>query len=115
MARNRIVVLTHHYHKLLGSYLHNQYGPGIYPKFGTLGQVKIQLAKTSDHLTFLMKCKVLDTVPKGLILKAPYHRHHSSKITFFQRSISQSAQICILAAMKSSFKHYFLTQEDDLD
>jgi hypothetical protein len=66
-------------------YLHNQYGPGIYPNFRKLERLKIQLAKTSNHLTFLMKCKTHDIVPKGLLLKAPYHSHHSSKITLRAR------------------------------
>ena len=63
------------------SYLHNQYGPGIYPNFRKFERLKIQLAKTSNHLTFLMKCKIHDIVPKGLLLKAPYHSHRSYKIT----------------------------------
>jgi hypothetical protein len=57
----------------LRSYLHNQYGPGIYPKFRKLERVKIQLARTSIHLTFLTRCKAHDIVPKGITLKAPYH------------------------------------------
>jgi hypothetical protein len=63
------------------TYLHNQYGPGIYPHFRKFERLKIQLAKTSNHLTFLMKCKTRDIVPEGLMLKAPYHSHRSSKIT----------------------------------
>jgi hypothetical protein len=63
------------------SYRHNQYEPGIYPNFTKFERLKILLAKTSNHLTFLMKCKTPDIVPKGLILKAPYNSHRSSKIT----------------------------------
>jgi hypothetical protein len=62
------------------SYLHNQYGPAMSPNFRKLERLKIQLAKTSNHLTFLMKCKNHDIVPKVLLLKAPYHTHRSSKI-----------------------------------
>jgi hypothetical protein len=89
-----------------------------------------------------MKCKSHDIVPKDLILKAPYHSQHSSKITlraskallrdriqlhrfkkaalnkqidlesFFQRSTNQSDQLRIMAAVESSFKHYFLEQKE---
>jgi hypothetical protein len=45
------------------SYLHNQYGPGIYPRFRKFECVKIQLVKTSSHLTFLLKCKIHDIIP----------------------------------------------------
>jgi hypothetical protein len=62
------------------SCLHNKYGPGIYPKFRKCEIIKIQLAKTSNRLTFLVKCKVHD-VPKGLMMKARDHNHRSSKIT----------------------------------
>jgi hypothetical protein len=63
------------------SYLHNYYGPGVYPNFRKFERLRFQLSKTSNHLTFLMKCKTHDIVPKGLILKAPYHSHRSSRIT----------------------------------
>jgi hypothetical protein len=36
------------------SYLYNQYGPGISPNFRKFERLKIQLAKTSNHLTFLI-------------------------------------------------------------
>jgi hypothetical protein len=48
------------------SYVHNHYGPGIYPKFRKFERVKIQLGKTYNHLTFLMKSKVRDVVPIAL-------------------------------------------------
>jgi hypothetical protein len=48
------------------SYVHNQYGPGIYPKFRKYERVKIQLGKTYNHLTSFMKCKVRDVIPKAL-------------------------------------------------
>jgi hypothetical protein len=67
--------------QMFKSYLHNQYGPGIYPNFRKFERLKIQLAKSSNHLTFLMKCKTHEIVPKGLMLKAPYHSHRSSKKT----------------------------------
>jgi hypothetical protein len=44
-------------------YLHNQYATGIYPNFRKLERVKIQLAKTLNYLTSLMKCKSHDIVP----------------------------------------------------
>jgi hypothetical protein len=43
--------------------------------------MKIQLAKTSNHLTIRMKRKTRDIVPKVLMLKAPYHSRRSFKIT----------------------------------
>jgi hypothetical protein len=48
------------------SYLHNQYELDIYGKFRKFERVKIQLAKTSNHLLFLTKCKTNDIVPKGV-------------------------------------------------
>jgi hypothetical protein len=63
------------------SYLYNQYGPGIYPKFIKFERGRIQVAKTYNQLIFLMTCKTRNIVPKGLlILKAPYHSYRSSKI-----------------------------------
>jgi hypothetical protein len=64
-----------------GSGVHIQYGPGMFPKFRKSERVKIRPAKTSDHLTFLTKCKVRVIFPKGFTLKAPCHSHRSSKIT----------------------------------
>jgi hypothetical protein len=42
--------------------------------------MKIRLAKTSNHLTFLMKRNTHDIVPRILMLKAPYQSHRSFKI-----------------------------------
>jgi hypothetical protein len=41
---------------------------------GDLNKIKIQLAKTSNHLAFLMKCKI-HIFPKDLTLEAPYHSY----------------------------------------
>jgi hypothetical protein len=53
------------------SYLRNQYGHGIYPKFRKIQRVKIRLAKSYNYLSFLIKCKVHDIFRKGLTLRAP--------------------------------------------
>jgi hypothetical protein len=45
----------------------------VYLKFRKFECNKIQLAKTSYHLTFLTECKVHEIVPKGIMLKVPYH------------------------------------------
>jgi hypothetical protein len=52
------------------SYLRNQYGPGIYPKFRKLERLKMQLAKTSNHLTFLMKCKTQRYCPQRPLIES---------------------------------------------
>jgi hypothetical protein len=82
MARNRIVVLAHHHHKLLDlTYITSMHLVYI-QSLGNLNELRFSwLRLPSNHLAFLMKCKVLDTVPKDLILKAPDQSHHSSTIT----------------------------------
>jgi hypothetical protein len=80
MSKNTTIVLIP-LSQTFRSYLRNQYGPSMYSKFRKFERVKIQLARTSNYVTFLMKVKVHDVVPKGLTLKAPYHSHLSSKKT----------------------------------
>jgi hypothetical protein len=61
---------------ITGSRLHSQYGPRIYPKFSKFELVKIKLSKTSNHLTFRIKCKK--------------HIYHSQR-PYTESSITQSA------------------------
>jgi hypothetical protein len=57
------------------------YGCSIYPSFRKLEQLNIHLNHESYyHITFLMRCKSQDIIPKGLSLKAPHNSHRSSKI-----------------------------------
>jgi hypothetical protein len=43
--------------------------------------MKSQLTKTSNHVTFLMKCQASNIVPKDLALNEPYQSHRSAKIS----------------------------------
>jgi hypothetical protein len=61
-------------------YLCNRYGPGIHPSIRKLEHLKIQLAKTLNHITFLMRCKSQSIIPKGLLVKTPYSSRRSYKI-----------------------------------
>jgi hypothetical protein len=59
LARNATATTNKHWTiETLRSYLHNKYRSGICPKFRKFERGKIQLAKTSNHLTFLMRWKV---------------------------------------------------------
>ena len=43
--------------------LNNHYGHGVFHPFWEL-----ELAKPVNHITFLMRCKSSDLIPKGLVL-----------------------------------------------
>jgi hypothetical protein len=60
--------------------LNNRYGPGVYSLFRKLEQAKIHLAKTHNHITFLMRCKSHHIIPKGLLLIPPFSSYRSSRI-----------------------------------
>jgi hypothetical protein len=61
-------------------YLYNRYGPGIYPSFRKLERLKIHLAKTLNHVTFLMRCKSQAISPKGFSVKTAFNSRRTSKI-----------------------------------
>jgi hypothetical protein len=61
-------------------YLYNRYGPCIYPSFRKLERLKLQLAKTLIHITFLRRCKSQDIIPKGFSVKTPFNSRSSTKI-----------------------------------
>lgn len=50
----------------------SRYGPGTRQKIRKLEKLKIKLAKETNHVTFLTKCKKDGLIPKGLQLKSPY-------------------------------------------
>jgi hypothetical protein len=58
----------------------NWYGPGIYSSFRKLECLKIQLAETLNHITFLMRSKSQGIIPRGFSIKTPFNSRRSSKI-----------------------------------
>jgi hypothetical protein len=64
MSKKSIVALVYYRHKLSDLiYVASMALIHIYPKLRKFERVKIQLAKTSDHLTFHIKCKFLSIGP----------------------------------------------------
>jgi hypothetical protein len=51
--------------------LYNRHGPLIYPSFIKLESLKIQLAKTLNHITLLIGCKSQGIILKGYHVKTP--------------------------------------------
>lgn len=58
----------------------SRYGPGTRLRIRKLEKLKIKLARETNHVTFLTKCKKEGLIPKGLDLKSPYHSHKAIKI-----------------------------------
>jgi hypothetical protein len=54
-------------------YLYNWYGPSIFPSFRKLERLKIQLAKTLNHITFPSphEMQISGYHPQGLLCKDP--------------------------------------------
>jgi hypothetical protein len=57
--------------ELFRIYLNTRYAPVIYPSFRILERLKIQLANTLNHITFLTRCKSQGIIPKGFYVKTP--------------------------------------------
>jgi hypothetical protein len=57
--------MAYNYSEPFRMYLYNRYGPSIYPFFEKLEGLNIQLAKTLNHITFLMRCKSKGLIPKA--------------------------------------------------
>jgi hypothetical protein len=69
MSRNIKSILIYHRHKLLDLiYITSMY--------------LVYIRSSGIIIIFFIKCKDHDIVPKGLILKVPYHGHLSSKKNF---------------------------------
>jgi hypothetical protein len=62
------------------NYLCNRYETDIYLCFTKLEKLNKQLAKTLNHIIFLMRCKSSDIIPLGLRLKTPVNSHRTTKI-----------------------------------
>lgn len=58
----------------------SRYGPGVSNQIGELEKMHLKLARHSNHLTFLIKCKKENLLPVGLTLKAPFNTKKASKI-----------------------------------
>jgi hypothetical protein len=115
---------------------YNWYGPGIYPSFRKPECMKIQLAKTLNHISFLMKCKCQGIVPislnsskiaqharRALLRDRIYFHWHNkagnkaSQVQKFQQlenflrsSVSHLDQQRIFTAVDSSFTNMFRKQ-----
>lgn len=58
----------------------SRYGPGTRQKIRKLEKLKIKLAKETNHVTYLFKCKKDNLIPKGLCLKTPYYSYRATNI-----------------------------------
>jgi hypothetical protein len=54
------------------SRINTRYGPGVIDIIKDLEKSMEKLALNTCHLTFLMKCRDFDIVPKRLKIKIPY-------------------------------------------
>ena len=58
----------------------NRYGPGIIQQWKQLEKLNQKLARMTNHLTFLYRCRDLKLVPPGLTLKLPVNSRRAQKI-----------------------------------
>ena len=58
----------------------SRHGPGISNQISDLEQMHLKLARHTNHLTFLIKCKNENLTPNGLKLKAPFQSKKASQI-----------------------------------
>lgn len=58
----------------------SRYGPGVSNQISELEQMHLKLAKHTNDLTFLTKCKLENIIPTGFKLKSPFSSFKASKI-----------------------------------
>jgi len=58
----------------------SRYGPGVSNQLSEFEQMHLKLARHTNHLTFLTKCKNENLIPTGFILKSPFSSFKASKI-----------------------------------
>ena len=60
--------------------INSRYGPGTNLRVKQLEKSLLKLARESNHLEFLIKCRDNNIIPKGLIIKSPYNSPKSRTI-----------------------------------
>ena len=101
----------------------DRYGPDTVSVWRKCEKLTIKLARETNHLTFLCRCRDKDIVPKGLQVKAPVNSKRAKLITerasrsmlreriAFHRRNKQALQTSI-AQLQSSLRSRITSEED---